>query len=206
MSRREQYANQADLISELGSDQDPTPTTNVLKGVIRAILNRISGLLITIQSTILGYQAGLGNTGNNVTLIGSGAGDHNTADDVTVVGPGSAYHNTGTFLTAMGFQAGASNTGDNVIAIGFRAAYENTEDRYLDIGGELTGIMGAGDVDNPPTFQNDLKVAGNLRLVSNPPETANSTGKQGTIAWDDEYLYVCTADDTWKRVAIETWS
>lgn len=34
---------------------------------------------------------------------------------------------------------------------------------------------------------------------------ANDTGTVGTILWDANYIYVCTATDTWKRVAIATW-
>ena len=37
------------------------------------------------------------------------------------------------------------------------------------------------------------------------PATAGATGNQGEIAWDANYIYVCTATNTWKRVAIATW-
>lgn len=42
-------------------------------------------------------------------------------------------------------------------------------------------------------------------LESNPPATAASTGVTGTITWDAGFIYVCTATNTWKRVAIATW-
>lgn len=42
-------------------------------------------------------------------------------------------------------------------------------------------------------------------LESNPPATAASTGVTGTITWDSGFIYVCTATNTWKRVAIATW-
>ena len=38
------------------------------------------------------------------------------------------------------------------------------------------------------------------------PSSASDTGTAGDIAWDADYIYVCTATDTWKRVAISTWS
>ena len=41
-------------------------------------------------------------------------------------------------------------------------------------------------------------------LVPVPP-LATSTGTQGQLAQDGSYLYVCTATNTWKRVAIATW-
>ena len=37
------------------------------------------------------------------------------------------------------------------------------------------------------------------------PASAAATGTIGTIAWDTGYLYVCTATDTWERVAVATW-
>ena len=37
------------------------------------------------------------------------------------------------------------------------------------------------------------------------PASASATGTTGDIAWDADYIYVCTATDTWKRTAIATW-
>jgi hypothetical protein len=37
------------------------------------------------------------------------------------------------------------------------------------------------------------------------PATAGATGISGEIRWDASYIYVCTAPNTWKRVAIATW-
>ena len=41
--------------------------------------------------------------------------------------------------------------------------------------------------------------------TSTTPASASATGVAGTIAWDTSYIYVCTATDTWKRVAVATW-
>jgi hypothetical protein len=37
------------------------------------------------------------------------------------------------------------------------------------------------------------------------PSTASDTGTAGQVASDADYIYICTATDTWKRVAISTW-
>ena len=37
------------------------------------------------------------------------------------------------------------------------------------------------------------------------PASASATGTAGTVSWDADYIYICTATDTWKRVAIATW-
>ena len=37
------------------------------------------------------------------------------------------------------------------------------------------------------------------------PASASASGNEGDICWDSNYIYVCTATDTWKRTAISTW-
>ena len=44
-----------------------------------------------------------------------------------------------------------------------------------------------------------------LRVSSTPPASASATGITGDITWDANYIYICTAVNTWKRVAIATW-
>lgn len=66
---------------------------------------------------------------------------------------------------------------------------------------------GAVEINNGTagTFR-DLIVR-NLRMASPTlvPASASATGSAGQIAWDADYIYVCTATNTWKRVAIATW-
>lgn len=45
-----------------------------------------------------------------------------------------------------------------------------------------------------------------IRLpATKTPSTAADTGTTGDVAWDASFIYVCTATNTWKRVAIATW-
>jgi len=37
------------------------------------------------------------------------------------------------------------------------------------------------------------------------PASATATGNAGDICWDVNYIYVCTATNTWKRTPISTW-
>jgi hypothetical protein len=56
------------------------------------------------------------------------------------------------------------------------------------------------------TVSGELTIAGTTILTqSSPPANAAAAGTVGTIAWDADYIYVCTAANTWKRVAIATW-
>lgn len=48
-------------------------------------------------------------------------------------------------------------------------------------------------------------ITSSLVLTPSTPASASATGTQGMIAADADYIYVCTATDTWKRVGISTW-
>jgi hypothetical protein len=52
-----------------------------------------------------------------------------------------------------------------------------------------------------------LQVNGNrIRIATaKTPSSASDTGTTGEICWDANYIYVCTATNTWKRTAISTW-
>lgn len=45
----------------------------------------------------------------------------------------------------------------------------------------------------------------NAMWVATAPTGATSTGKKGQMAFDATYLYLCTADNTWKRIALGGW-
>jgi len=42
-------------------------------------------------------------------------------------------------------------------------------------------------------------------ILSAAPASASAPGEPGQIAFDSDYIYVCVAANTWKRVAIATW-
>lgn len=44
-----------------------------------------------------------------------------------------------------------------------------------------------------------------LSALNTAPASASATGTTGEIRIDANYIYICTATNTWKRVAISTW-
>lgn len=58
-----------------------------------------------------------------------------------------------------------------------------------------------------PSPTEPLDVSGDVIRLRNSktPASASDTGFQGSIAWDADYIYICVATDTWKRVGISTW-
>jgi len=62
-----------------------------------------------------------------------------------------------------------------------------------DLTGDVTGdITGAANLTS-------------LVVATSTPASASATGTAGTITWDSSYIYICTATDTWERVAIASW-
>lgn len=66
-----------------------------------------------------------------------------------------------------------------------------------------TGLMAS-------SYLHDLAGAAARTLAETPrlraaPASASAAGTQGEWAWDSNFIYVCTALNTWKRVAIATW-
>jgi hypothetical protein len=35
--------------------------------------------------------------------------------------------------------------------------------------------------------------------------TAGESGKAGDICWDTNFIYVCVADNTWKKATLSSW-
>ncbi len=46
---------------------------------------------------------------------------------------------------------------------------------------------------------------GPVTIPTHTPASASAAGTAGQIAWDADYIYVCTATNTWKRAALTTW-
>ena len=92
--------------------------------------------------------------------------------------------------------------------------YENTT---AGAGGKITKVVeGIVHVDGKvgikqttPTVE--LEVNGTTKTSSliistnSPPASSTSTGTKGTVTYNDDYLYICIATDTWKRIALSTF-
>ena len=89
-----------------------------------------------------------------------------------------------------------------LIAASIVDASDTTEDGKIDL-----KVQAAGTLTSMAAI-----TAANVTLGSRPvlpthtPASATAAGTAGEIAWDANYIYVCTATNTWKRVAISTWS
>ena len=70
-----------------------------------------------------------------------------------------------------------------------------------------TGVFGSdvGIRTTTPTEALDINSDAIRIRTAQTPASAAATGTAGMVCWDSNYIYVCIATDTWKRVAIGTW-
>ena len=71
-------------------------------------------------------------------------------------------------------------------------------------GSDLVLIADTSGTGNPTKTATVGSITGVISDVT-APATAASTGTTGQVAVDTGYIYVCTATNTWKRVAVATW-
>lgn len=91
-------------------------------------------------------------------------------------------------------------SGDDSL-IDFRVESQNsTHMLYVDGGADKIGIK----TDQPEAALDINSDSMRLRN-SNTPSSALDFGHKGEIRWDANYIYICVATDTWKRVALSTW-
>jgi hypothetical protein len=72
--------------------------------------------------------------------------------------------------------------------------------------GEALQVTGTAKITGATTFSSTVtSTQFRLSALNTAPATASSTGTLGEIRIDADYIYICTATNTWKRVAIATW-
>jgi hypothetical protein len=152
-------------------------------------------------------------TGETVATFGSAAGAVNHMRFVaTGAGGGNPYIDVGA--------SGDANVGLNVIVKGGGAfmVYSPTGteskiqaagpgDRNLALYSQGTGVVQAGgtQVEVKGHTHTVAQIAGAAGYTVTKPTSATSPGTQGTFATDSDWLYICVAQDTWRRVAIAVW-
>jgi hypothetical protein len=70
----------------------------------------------------------------------------------------------------------------------------------------LLDVNGTAMVSGAATFSSSVTATQfRLSALNTAPANASATGTLGEIRIDADYIYVCTATNTWKRTAIATW-
>lgn len=129
-----------------------------------------------------------GGNGGHVDFRGGGdapGGNIEATGNESTGGPGGYFHangandNTGGYIT---LDAGPDGPGG-----------------YFDASNGKGGLtMGLGNLTGPSS-------SGTILVFSSVPFSASASGTAGQIAYDSNFIYVCTATNTWKRAALSTW-
>ena len=166
-------------------------------------------------NTCVGVSAGRYHLGSSAVCIGALAGANigigvAATDGFIFIGPNAGRR----------FGSGSTNNllrATNSILIGndVRASADN-QTNEIAIGAGLIGdgsnttVIGNTSTTSTRfagTATSVLRTSGDTLRIDNDrtPATAGAAGNEGDICWDANYIYVCVAANTWKRVAIATW-
>jgi hypothetical protein len=142
------------------------------------------------------YVTHASGTGVN-SVINAGAGTVNYALMGQATGAGSA--NTGVYVNALN---ASTNYGVRIVnppaAGGNYAIYSDaTAQSYF------AGSIGVGVT--LPTVPIDVAGSTVRIRTARTPASATATGAVGEVCWDATHLYICTATNTWRRIAHATW-
>jgi hypothetical protein len=164
-----------------------------LNGTSRAVVTGAGnvGIGIASPSYLLHVDAGTGL--NSILVSGQSSGSGRSI---------RVGHNASGQAEIIAGSAGGANNTLNVfgspIIFGLNAVNERVR---IDPAGRL--LVGTNSDSGGSLFQvngNRIRIA-----TAKTPASATDTGSAGEICWDADYIYVCTATDTWKRTAISTW-
>lgn len=160
-------------------------------------------------TTVLGSSADA--EANYATALGADA----YAAGVSSVSVGEGASSSSTRDVAIGYSATVD--GGYSVAIGSQAYVEAAESTALGTfatvasGHTNSTALGANA---ETTAANQVMLGTATEVVHHPgkmsaalrtPASATATGVQGEFCFDANYIYVCTATNTWKRVAVATW-
>jgi hypothetical protein len=190
-------------------------TGNLLIGTTTDAASLAGGLIINGSGT--GAASSTTNTGALRVTGGVGvSGAMNVGSTVSTAGTVLATLNVAAPLR---FQAINGNAGGRS-----ESAYQTDAVRFVSGAAGSTNAITAlrnkwfvmDDLSSTPlltiteagaaTFAGAVTIAGTvIHTLSATPASASAAGTVGTMSWDANYIYICTATNTWKRVAIATW-
>lgn len=181
----------------IGEDSAEATTTNINGDVVFPAATSAESVIFNKQVSI--ESSSSLSVASNFNLTGSTTSSQNIATNQTsgslTIGGTSA-----TGAITLGRSTGAQTVN---IATGTTSA-STTKAINIGTAGNATSTTNIAIGATAGTSTTSLN--GNIILSKTAtPASATATGTAGTIVWDANYIYICTATNTWKRVAISTW-
>jgi hypothetical protein len=86
------------------------------------------------------------------------------------------------------------------------SSVDSTTGFYFPSSGNISVVGNLGIGTGSPSTNLDIN-SNKFRIrTGKTPTSANDTGNAGDICWDSNYIYVCTATNSWLRTQINPWS
>lgn len=152
-----------------------------------------------VSAVCIGWSSASTSTAHRESVfIGSQSGQSANSSYSVYAGALAGQNTNGSWNVFVGYEAGKSLSQSYTLVI-------ETNSTYRAAG---TGALIYGEFDNRLLrFGADtVKMQKDLILEADQtPASATATGTKGMVRWDANYIYICTATNTWKRAAIATW-
>ena len=199
-----QIANGSTVISVAGADGNTITTVN---GVANILVGTPEGISVTGNVLATGNISGTYFLGNGALLTGISAdlpSQANSAGFVLTTDGNTVSWNSG-IAGSLTFYGG---TADTVPAAATLDGGENGAAATYD--GEATIYGGSASSDFQLTLPS-VAITGQYEdLIDIPgsidaPLTTTSNGYKGQITFDSQYVYVCIANNSWRRASLATW-
>lgn len=211
-----QYRNvTATGIGRSGTTQPTWPTTiggTVVDGAITWQCEQLSFPL----SFSLGFTGSITSGSNQATVVTNGSVlAANFQVGYTITGTGIPANTTITAITGSTLTLSANATATNAaatltvagtapISYNVQQALELLHDGKNIYHNQIdSGIAGAATVQQ--AFKSLKTLVDGKATVVSVPASATATGTAGQIAYDNDFLYICVAANTWRRVSIAAW-
>lgn len=164
------------------------------------------------------YQAGnekinvfQGKTGFNCIPTSGTVCSFNNSFDPTISGGwlNSAYVSSGFYGGAISLLDTVNTSADSQYGYAIYTT-ESGVNLNFDIGsrsGECAPVLKLFLGNQESRNEASMSFFGNRISIRNPktPTSGTASGIRGDICWDNNYVYVCVADNTWKRTYLSTW-
>ena len=179
--------------------------------------NERVGIGISAPETTLHIHADSINNGAVTISQSDNSGDASQLDLLKSRGSGAspAAVQSNDFIGQVRFVAYDGNSYDNFVDIYAQASHESisTTSHPSKLVIRTTKVNATSPTTAITIDENQNLISeGNLEAKDtitirnqNAPSSASDVGMRGEIRYDNNYIYISVADDTWKRVALSTW-
>lgn len=151
-------------------------------------------------------------TAENFLNTGDSVGIMTTTNSLVIATPNplvlGAAQNTSITVDTSRFSLNSKIIGQNFV-INVNAGSGITPAMFINSSTQQVGIFTASpvatlDVNGNANVRGNITVQGTYLTITTSltPASKTAAGSPGQIGWDEDYIYICTAINSWKRVAI----